>query len=68
MSKASTILGLGAAGTILSTGTAYMFGAFDSDKNLEVPLLLSDFTKPTGQKIIDGYFPGLSLGENTGTE
>lgn len=68
MSKTSTIVGLGTAGTIISAGGAYMFGAFDSDKNLEVPLLLSDFTTPKGQKIIDGYFPGLSLGENAGTE
>lgn len=62
MSKAAAITGLGAGGTALSLGGAYMLGAFDSDKNLEIPISLQEFQKDDGKKAVSYYFSDVEWG------
>lgn len=62
MSKAAAITGLGAGGTALSLGGAYMLGAFDSDKNIYIPVSLQEFQKDDGKRVVSHYFPDVEWG------
>lgn len=64
MSKPAMFIGLGAGGTALSLGGAYMLGAFDSDKNIEIPISLQEFQKDDGKNVVSHYFPDVEWGSD----